>query len=115
MTVSLVASSCYLNPDLYAIWNKIRNGKIPPFLERTLEGSASSTPRTFRVFNPDLLAQLDTGIPILVLDAYEDMYGALKTANESNEGLNDSQRLFYVGQPGIGKASFPAQICVSTR
>lgn len=99
---SLTAITCYRKPDLGLVWENIRQKGVQPFQEVVLHSNAS---RSFKIINPETGLEAQPGVPIVVLEAYEDMYTALFAARDDSKRHEGSTCLFYIGYPGIGQAS----------
>lgn len=97
----LIAWSCPSRPDLAHIWHCIRVEGLQPFQEVAFNGNPSLK---FRIFHPSLRLQPEPGVPLVVFDAYEDMFAAHLKAQKATDEQYAPGRLFSIGHPGIGQA-----------
>lgn len=74
-----------------------------PFQE--VQDLRASPARSFSIINPELGLRAMPGLPVIVLQAYEDMYAALFAAREGDSQMRNAIRLLYIGHPGIGPAA----------
>lgn len=73
---------------------------MQPFQEIALNADPL---RKFKVINPELgLLVPPYGMPLLIMEAYEDMFTALFAARDKHPMFTGITYLFYIGHPGIG-------------
>lgn len=107
----LVARTCFQQPDLGMIWERIRRDGVQSFQEVVLNAIPT---RNYKILNPEVGLYAEQVNPFLVMDAYEDMYAALFAARDNNPRMAGRTCLFYIGQPGIGEATFFACIAIAS-